>query len=75
MKRFKSNNDVIHAFAQQTYESGECGNLFFEGTKIYSYGRHFLIGEFLAPNVIMINDSYYSATTSRHTTALRMATR
>lgn len=75
MKRvFSSNSELIHVFAQQSQYEGTCGNLFFYGKKIYSYGYHYLLGEFLDSNTILINDRGYSNSTAKHINYLRQAT-
>ena len=76
MKRvFSSASEVIHVYAQQTQNEGRSSNVFFEGKKIYSYGSHYLLGEFLPDGSIMINDIGYSVTTAKHISELRQATR
>jgi hypothetical protein len=78
MKKVFSNTDeVIHVFAQQTQSEGrnQSRSLFFEGKKIYSYGYHYLLGEFINNGkAIIINDNGYSVTTSKHISKLRTAT-
>ena len=85
-KVFSSSEDVIHLFAQQSQDEARnaSGNIYFKkpwnsdksyGTEIYSYGSHYLLGEFLDDNTILINDSGYSVTTSKHISQLRYATR
>jgi hypothetical protein len=73
-KVFTNANDVIHLFAQQDQNNARCSNVFFEGTKIYSFGYHYLLGEFLDSNTILINDEGYSVTTSKHINIARYAT-
>ncbi len=80
-KVFNSSSDVIHLFAQKTQNDARCNNVFFEnpkdkeyGTKLYSYGYHYLLAEFLNENTIMINDTGYSVTTSKHISQVRSAT-
>lgn len=76
MKRvFTNSDDVIHLFAQQSQYDARCGNVFFEGNKIYSYGYHYCLGEFLDENTIMINDNSPSVTTSKHVRQLEWASR
>lgn len=76
MKRVYTNSDdVIHLFAQQSQSDARCGNVFFEGTEIYSYGYHYLLGEFLDDKTIMINDNSPSVTTSKHVSHLTWGTR
>ena len=76
MKKVFSNSDeTIHIFAQQSQSEGRSSNIFFEGTKIYSYGHHYLLGEFIDKNTIVINDKGYSSTTSKHISSLRAGTK
>ena len=76
-KVLRNTDEVIHVFAQQTQSEGrnQSGNIFFEGTKIYSYGYHYLLGEFIDKDTILINDRGYSVTTSKHIYSLIDATR
>lgn len=76
MKTVFNNYDTVHTFAQQTqYEGRNTTNtIFFEGNKIYSYGYHYLLGEFLDRNTILINDTGYSNTTAKHISILMGAT-
>ena len=78
MKKIFSNTDeVIHVYAQQTQSEGRntTRSIFFEGRKIYSYGYHYLLGEFINNGkAIIINDEGYSVTTSKHISKLRTAT-
>ena len=78
MKKVFSNTDeVIHVFAQQTQSEGRNStrSIFFEGKKIYSYGYHYLLGEFINDGkAIIINDKGYSVTTSKHISKLRIST-
>ena len=65
-KVFTNANDVIHLFAQQSQSEGRSSNVFFEDKKLYSYGHHYLLAEFLDDNTVFINDDGYSVTTSKH---------
>lgn len=65
-----TNTEIVHIFANQTQEIGDASNLFFRGNKIYSYGYHYLLGEFIDAKTIVINDSPYSNSTSKHCTLL-----
>ena len=77
MKTVFSNSEIVHIFAQQTQENGRTSGvgMFFEGKKIYSYGRHYLLAEFIDDNTILINDKGYSNTTSKHISLITQATR
>lgn len=72
---YSNSNEVIHLFAQQTQMEAKntSRNVFFYGTKIYSYGYHYLLGEFLTDDTILINNSGHSVTTSKHISQLRYA--
>ena len=76
-KVFSNSDDAIHLFAQQTQSEGRTSsnNIFFKNQKIYSYGHHYLLGEFVNDKTIVINDIGYSVTTSKHISKLRYATR
>lgn len=77
MKRiFKNTDEVIHVFAQRTQYEGQnqSRSIFFYGDKIYSYGHHYLLGEFIDDNTILINDKGYSVTTAKHIGKLSYAT-
>jgi len=73
----RNTDEVIHVFAQQTQSEGrnQSGNIFFYNNKIYSYGYHYLLGEFIDKYTILINDKGYSFTTSKHIYSLIDATR
>lgn len=71
---FNSASEVMHVFAQRSQQIGKSSNVFFNGNKIYSYGYHYLLGEFLDNNTILINDKGYSNTTAKHINYLRQAT-
>lgn len=78
MATIKNNSDLVHAFAQRQSISGRCGNLFYERNKIYSYGYHYLLGEFYDnqnETFILINDKGYSSSTAKHISLLKQATK
>lgn len=76
---FSSPTDVIHLFAQRSQYHAKSANVFFDGDRIYSYGYHYLMGEFITNKngdiAIMINNYGYSVTTSKHVSYLSAATR
>lgn len=72
---FSNAHDVIHAFAQRNQSHGRSSNVFFYGDKIYSYGYHYLLGEFIDDKTIVINNRGYSNTTSKHISWIIGATR
>lgn len=75
-KVFQNTSEVVHVFAQQTQSEGrnQSGSIYFRDNKIYSYGSHYLLGEFINDETIIINDFGYSVTTSKHISELINAT-
>lgn len=71
---FNSHPEVCHKFNEQSQYEGRASRIFFEGEKIYSYGRHYILGQFLTPQIILINDDGYSNSTSKHISILQSAT-
>ena len=77
-KVYSSSVDVCHLFAQRTQDEATTSsrNLFFDDkNKIYSYGYHYLLAEFINDENILINNSGYSNTTSKHISEITQATR
>lgn len=72
---FKSNWDCVHEYAQRNNTHGKSSSVFFEYDKIYSYGYHYQIAEFIDNNTILINDVGYSVSTGKHINLLIQATR
>lgn len=71
---FSTISEVTHVWAQQSQPDGQSGNVYFSGTKLYSYGSHFVSAEFHkrthgigkgAP-VVLINSRRYSRSTGGH---------
>lgn len=75
-KVFQNTSEVVHVFAQQTQSEGrnQSGSIYFRDNRIYSYGSHYLLGEFINDKTIIINDFGYSVTTSKHIEGLKNAT-
>ena len=67
----KTNKETIKTYLQQELTHGNSPNVFFEHSRIYSYGYHYILGRFLDNNLLIINDSGYSPTTSKHIHLLR----
>lgn len=65
-----NNSMVAHLWANEKQESAHGSNFYFEGESIYSYGRHFEVGRIVrnkrGEKAYLINDTYYSSTTSKH---------
>jgi hypothetical protein len=69
MRTVFSNTQVCHVWAQQTQARGRGPSIFFEGTDIYSYGKHFLMGRIhmvKGKPVALITTRDYSVTTQKH---------
>ena len=75
-KVFQNTSEVVHVFAQQSQSEGRNGtsSIYFRDNRIYSYGSHYLLGEFINSDTIIINDFGYSVTTSKHISELINAT-
>lgn len=70
---FSSSSEVLHMWAAQTQhdarQGGNRSRCYFEGTKCYSYGQHYQLGELVKINGIqcaLINTDGYSVTTRSH---------
>ena len=70
-----SNSDLCHLFAGRVETHGTGSNLFFEYDKMYSYGYHFLLAEYLNDSTILINNRSYSSSAAKHQSLIRQATR
>lgn len=72
-----NNSMVAHLWAHEQEESASGSNFFFVGTSIYSYGYHFEVGRIVknkqGKKAYLINEDYYSATTSKHQCYVRNA--
>ena len=67
----KTNKETIKTYLEQWHTHGQSANIFFEFSCIYSYGYHYILGKFLDDDLLIINDTGYSATTSKHIHLLR----
>lgn len=69
-----NNSMVAHLWANEKQESANGSNFYFEGESIYSYGRHFEVGRIVrnkrGEKAYLINDTYYSSTTSKQASIL-----
>lgn len=65
-----NNSMVAHLWANEKKESEKGSNLFFEDRSIYSYGYHFEVGRIVrnkrGEKAYLVNDEYYSISTSIH---------
>lgn len=69
---------IPHLWAHQTQESARnaCGNFYFRGDTIYSYGEHFPIArhlKFRGKACVLFVDHGYSVTTAKHVSLVRRA--
>ena len=78
MKKVFSNSEIVHKFNELTQIEARTpkNSMFFEsnGTKLYSYGYHYLLAEFIDNNTVIINDKGYSVSTSKHISLVTSAT-
>jgi hypothetical protein len=73
---FSSNDQLCHVWAQQTQSSGKANNMFFEGSKIYSYGFHYLAAQIhtvQGQKICLVRSDSYSNTTTKHLYAIENA--
>jgi len=77
MKTVFTNSEIVHKFNEQSQNQGRTSNnnIYFYDNKIYSYGSHYLLGEFIDKETIIINDKGYSKSTLKHIYLLISATR
>jgi len=77
MKTVFTNSEIMHVFNEQNQYEGRTSNnnIYFYDNKIYSYGSHYLLGEFIDKETIIINDKGYSNSTAKHIFLLMDATR
>ena len=81
MKTVHTRAMVAHLWANKAQEFARTGNgsFFFEGEKIYSYGKHYLAAirtpwvDDNGKTVILINGDHYSSTTQRHISDIKRA--
>lgn len=74
-KVFSNHYEVCHKFNEQSQAEGRASSIFFNTDTIYSYGYHYVLGQFVSPQIIIINDTGYSKSTSKHIGFLTGATR
>jgi len=75
---FSNHSEVCHIWANNTDLNaiGRASKIFFEGDKIYSYGRHFILGKkfiYEGREITFLNTNRYSNSTSKHQNHLRKA--
>lgn len=72
-KVLKDRREVCHYWANQVQSEGRAGNVFFEGGKLYSYGRHFVIARILPNGTAVFTKQGYSSSTAQHQSTARAA--
>lgn len=73
-KRLKDHREVCHYWAHKVQPFGQCGDIFFEGDVIYSYGRHFPMAAHAAEGIVLLTTRKYSVSTAKHLSLVRWAT-
>lgn len=72
-----NNKQLAHIWAQQRRDSGKGSSFYFEGTTIYSYGRHFPIARFTedahGKKCVLFTTRGYSNSTAKHINYTRAA--
>jgi hypothetical protein len=66
----KNTAEVIHYWANQVQSMGECGNVRFRDSMIFSYGSHFCMARHMPDGSVAITTRTYSITTSSHVSAV-----
>lgn len=62
----RNHAEVAHLWAHQSQPSGHAGNMLFDDTRVYSYGRHFCIARILPGGIVARTTQKYSVSTSKH---------
>lgn len=67
MRNVMTNDEVFHAWANQTQASARnsSGSVFFEGGELYSYGHHYPVAKLVGENTALFNNTPTSMTTAR----------
>lgn len=83
MKKVFPTDEVAHIWARQSQDEGRnsASNVYFHGTKIYSYGGHFCMGNIIKPDnsiggetgIVLFTTRTYSNTTAKHLSKARYA--
>lgn len=70
-KKLRNTDAVFHSWAHQQFPAAECGNVSYEGTRLYSYRA--CIANIIAPGVVAHTTQLWSVTTSGHQARARQA--
>lgn len=68
----RNSDEVFHAWAHQTQESGKSGNVRFDGPTLFSYAEP--IGHLLPGGRVLLSSKNFSTTTSKHQRKAALAT-
>jgi len=66
---FSSNKQLTHVWANQSQAEGRANSMFFDGTEIFSYGRHYTAAKIhivKGKSFALVNNYNYSVTTAKH---------
>ena len=56
MKTVFTNSEIVHVFNEQNQNDGRTsnGSMYFYNNKIYSYGSHYLLAQFLDSQTVLL---------------------
>jgi hypothetical protein len=68
MKTVFDHEMTAHVWAQQSQPSGRSSDrrMYFEGSNLYSYGPHFVLGHITPDGTALLNSNGYSSSTGKH---------
>jgi hypothetical protein len=68
MPNVSPGRELAHVWNSQSQDEGRNNNgqFYFVGSRLYSYGSHYLVGFILPSGDVLMNDSSYSNTTAKH---------
>jgi mevalonate kinase len=72
---YSSNSELTETFNRQSQSYGKANSMFFESNILFSYGYHYPLATFIEPETVLINDTGYSVTTSKHIGIAKTVTR
>ena len=72
---YSSNSELTETFNRQSQSYGKANSMFFESNILFSYGYHYPLAIFIEPETVLINDTGYSVTTSKHIGIAKAVTR
>ena len=72
MRKPRNTSELMHHWANRVDSSGQCGNLRYSGDVLFSYREP--IARLVGQDTVLVSDSKFSVTTSRHQSEARSAT-